>query len=152
MPLALVTDPTWVFFVVLMIILFSPILLRRLRTPHIIGLILAGVMIGQHGFNVIERDRSFEIFGQVGIYFIMFLASLEMNMGSVRQYGRKGFLQGFRPHRACRWEKRILFIAFCGTQLFAVLLPRCYPTTLPSYRSAARPIMGKPATPLTMAS
>ena len=94
MPLALVTDPTWVFFVVLMIILFSPILLRRLRTPHIIGLILAGVMIGQHGFNVIERDRSFEIFGQVGIYFIMFLASLEMNMGSVRQYGRKGFLFG----------------------------------------------------------
>ena len=55
MPMALVTDPTWVFFVVLMIILFSPILLRRLRTPHIIGLILAGVMIGQHGFNIIER-------------------------------------------------------------------------------------------------
>lgn len=94
MPLALITDPTWVFFVVLMIILFSPILLRRLRTPHIIGLILAGVMIGQHGFNVIERDRSFEIFGQVGIYFIMFLAALEMNMGSVHQYGRKGVLYG----------------------------------------------------------
>lgn len=94
MPMALVTDPTWVFFVVLMIILFSPILLRRLRTPHIIGLILAGVMIGQHGFNIIERDRSFEIFGQVGIYFIMFLAALEMNMGSVHQYGRKGFLFG----------------------------------------------------------
>lgn len=94
MPLALIMDPTWVFFVVLMIILFSPILLRRLRAPHIIGLILAGVLIGQHGFNVIERDRSFEIFGQVGIYFIMFLAALEMNMGSVRQYGRKGLLFG----------------------------------------------------------
>lgn len=93
--MALITDPTWVFFVVLMIILFSPILLRRLRTPHIIGLILAGVMIGQHGFNIIERDRSFEIFGQVGIYFIMFLAALEMNMGSVQQYGRKGLLFGF---------------------------------------------------------
>jgi Kef-type K+ transport system membrane component KefB len=93
-PLALITDPTWVFFVVLVIILFSPILLRRLRTPHIIGLILAGVMIGQHGFNVIERDRSFEIFGQVGIYFIMFLAALEMNMGSVHKYGRKGLLFG----------------------------------------------------------
>ena len=98
MPLALVTDPTWVFFVVLMIILFSPILLRRLRTPHIIGLILAGVMIGQHGFNVIERDRSFEIFGQVGIYFIMFLAALEMNMGSVQQYGRKGLLFGITTY------------------------------------------------------
>lgn len=94
MPLALVTDPTWVFFVVLVIILFSPILLRRLRTPHIIGLILAGVLIGQHGFNIIERDRSFEIFGQVGLYFIMFLAALEMNMGSVWQYGRKGLTFG----------------------------------------------------------
>ena len=93
-PLALVTDPTWVFFVVLVIILFSPIILRRLRTPHIIGLILAGVLIGQHGFNIIERDRSFEIFGQVGIYYIMFLAALEMNMGSVRQYGRMGLLFG----------------------------------------------------------
>ena len=85
LPLALITDPTWIFFVVLIIILFSPILLKRLRTPHIIGLILAGVLIGQHGFNIIERDRSFEIFGQVGIYFIMFLAALEMNMGSVHQ-------------------------------------------------------------------
>ncbi len=93
-PLALITDPTWVFFVVLVIILLSPILLKRLRTPHIIGLILAGVCIGQHGFNIIERDRSFEIFGQVGIYFIMFMAALEMNMGSVRQYGRKGLLFG----------------------------------------------------------
>ncbi len=94
MPLALITDPTWIFFVVLVVILMSPILLKRLRVPHIIGLILAGVMIGQYGFNIIERDRSFEIFGQVGIYFIMFLAALEMNMGSVQQYGRKGMLFG----------------------------------------------------------
>lgn len=93
-PMALITDPTWIFFVVLVIILMSPILLRRLRTPHIIGLILAGVFIGQYGFNIIERDRSFEIFGQVGIYFIMFLAALEMNMGSVQQYGRRGVLFG----------------------------------------------------------
>lgn len=92
--MALITDPTWIFFVVLVIILMSPILLRKLRTPHIIGLILAGVFIGQYGFNIIERDRSFEIFGQVGIYFIMFMAALEMNMGSVQQYGRKGLLYG----------------------------------------------------------
>ncbi len=94
MPMALITDPTWIFFVVLVIILMSPILLKRLRAPHIIGLILAGVIIGQYGFNIIERDRSFEIFGQVGIYFIMFMAALEMNMGSVRQYGRKGVFLG----------------------------------------------------------
>lgn len=91
---ALITDPTWIFFVVLGIILLAPLLLRRLRIPHIIGLILAGVLVGEHGFNLLRRDSSFEIFGQVGIYYIMFLAALELDMGSVAQYGRKGLKFG----------------------------------------------------------
>lgn len=91
---ALITDPTQVFFVVLCIILFAPLLLRRLRIPHVIGLILAGVLVGQYGFNLLERDSSFQLFGQVGIYYIMFLAGLELDMGSVKQYGRKGMRFG----------------------------------------------------------
>ena len=91
---ALISDPTWIFFLVLVIILLAPLLLRRLRVPHIIGLMLAGVLIGPYGFNVIERDRSFEIFGQVGIYYIMFLAALELDMGSVEHYGRRGLQFG----------------------------------------------------------
>lgn len=91
---ALITDPTWVFFLVLVIILSAPLLLRRLRIPPIIGLMLAGVLIGPFGFNVFERDRSFEIFGQVGIYYIMFLAALELDMGSVSHYGRRGLQFG----------------------------------------------------------
>lgn len=87
---ALVTDPTWIFFVVLCIILFAPLLLRRLRIPHIIGLILAGIIVGQYGLNILDRDSSFELFGQVGIYYIMFLAGLELDMGSVEHYGRDG--------------------------------------------------------------
>ena len=78
---ALITDPTWIFFMVLGIILLAPILLRRLRIPHIIGLILAGMLVGEHGFNLLSRDSSFELFGQVGIYYIMFLAALELEIG-----------------------------------------------------------------------
>lgn len=89
------TDPTWVFFLVLVIILFAPILLRRLHIPHVVGLIIAGILVGQYGFNLLARDSSFEIFGQVGIYYIMFLAGLEMDMGSVARYGRQGVLFGF---------------------------------------------------------
>ena len=85
---ALITDPTWMFSVVLGIILFAPLLLRQLRVPPIIGLILAGMLVGQYGFNLLAHDRSFELFGQVGIYYIMFLAGLELEMGSVEQYGR----------------------------------------------------------------
>ena len=91
---ALISDPTWIFFLVLAIILLAPLLLRRLRVPHIIGLMLAGVLVGPFGLNLIERDRSFEIFGQVGIYYIMFLAALELDMGSVEHYGRRGLQFG----------------------------------------------------------
>ena len=59
-----ITDPTWVFFLVLIIILFAPMILGRLHIPHIIGMILAGVVIGEYGFNVLERDSSFELFGK----------------------------------------------------------------------------------------
>ena len=80
-----ITDPTWNFFVVLGIILFAPMLLERLRVPSIVGLIFAGVVIGPHGFGVLERDDSFELFGKVGLYYIMFLASLEMNLQDVQK-------------------------------------------------------------------
>ncbi len=91
---AKITDPTWIFFTVLCIILFAPLLLGKLRIPHVIGLILAGVLIGEYGFDVLERDSSFQLFGQVGIYYIMFLAGLELNMGSVEKYGRDGIKFG----------------------------------------------------------
>lgn len=94
--MALIQDPTLIFSVVLCIILFAPLILRRLHVPHIIGLILAGVLVGPFGLNVLERDSSFEIFGQVGIYYIMFLAGLELDMGSVQRYGREGVRFGIQ--------------------------------------------------------
>ena len=66
-----VTDPTWIFFLVLSIILFAPILLGKLKIPHIVGMILAGVLIGPYGLHVLDKDSSFELFGNVGLYYIM---------------------------------------------------------------------------------
>lgn len=81
-----ITDPTWIFFWVLCIILFAPLLFHKLRLPHIIGMILAGLLIGPNGLNILERDDSFELFGKVGLYYIMFLASLEINMQEMKVY------------------------------------------------------------------
>ena len=89
-----ITDPTWIFFLVLCIILFAPILLARLRIPHIIGMILAGVVVGEHGFNILERDSSFELFGKVGLLYIMFLAGLEMDMDDFKKNRTKGLVFG----------------------------------------------------------
>lgn len=89
-----VTDPTWIFFLVLIIILFAPMILGRLRIPHIIGMILAGVVVGKYGFNILERDSSFELFGKVGLYYIMFLTGLEMDMDDFKKNRTKGLIFG----------------------------------------------------------
>lgn len=82
------------FFLVLVIILFAPIVLERLRIPHIIGMILAGLVVGEHGFNILARDSSFELFGKVGLYYIMFLAGLEMNMEDFKSIRGKATVLG----------------------------------------------------------
>ena len=80
-----ITDPTLIFFVVLLIVLFAPIIMGKLRIPHIIGMVLAGIVVGKYGLNILERDSSFELFGRVGLYYIMFLAALEMDMEGMKK-------------------------------------------------------------------
>lgn len=89
-----ITDPTWIFFTVLAIILFAPMLLERLRIPSIVGMIFAGLLVGPHGVGLLERDGSFELFGKVGLYYIMFLASLEMNLQDVQRIKSRAAVLG----------------------------------------------------------
>ena len=89
-----ITSPTLIFFVVLLIILLAPIIMGKLRIPHIIGMVLAGVLVGKYGLNILERDSSFELFGKVGLLYIMFLAGLEMDLESVKKNSRRFLLFG----------------------------------------------------------
>lgn len=78
-------DPVLVFSLVLIIILFSPILLSRIKIPAIIGLILAGVIIGPKGLQVIASDEPFKLFGSVGLLYIMFMAGIEIDMNDFKK-------------------------------------------------------------------
>ena len=89
-----ITDPTLIFFVVLLMILLSPIIMGRLRIPHIIGMVLAGVLVGKYGLNILGRDASFELFGRVGLFYIMFLAGLEMDMEGLKKNRNRVVLFG----------------------------------------------------------
>lgn len=88
------TNPVIIFSLVLFIILFSPILLERIKVPHIIGLIIAGVIVGPHGLNLLQRDSSIVLFGTVGLLYIMFLAGLEIDMEEFKKNTTKSFLLG----------------------------------------------------------
>ncbi len=87
-------DPVVIFTLVLLIILLSPIVFRKLRIPSIIGLLLAGVVIGPNGLNILLRDSSIILFGTVGLLYIMFMAALEIDMGHFKKNSYKSGVFG----------------------------------------------------------
>jgi len=87
-------DPTLKFLVILGIILFAPILLNKLRIPSILGLIIAGIIIGPHGINLLERDSGIILSGTAGLLYIMFLAGLEINLTEFKKNSFKSLLFG----------------------------------------------------------
>ena len=90
----LVTNPVAIFLIVLTIILLAPVILNKLKIPHIIGMIVAGVVAGPFGLHILDSDSSFAIFGQVGLLYLMFLAGLEIDMYHLRRNMRRGVLFG----------------------------------------------------------
>src|SRR3546814_18501923 len=88
------TDPVLVFTLVLFIILFSTIILKRFRIPSLLGMILAGILVGPNGFNILMRDSSIVLFGTVGLLYIMFLAGLELDMNELLESRNRSVIMG----------------------------------------------------------
>lgn len=88
------TSPVIIFSLVLFIILFAPILFNKINVPHIIGLILAGIIIGPYGLNLLLRDSSIVLFGTVGLLYIMFTAGLEIDLEQFKKNRGKSLVFG----------------------------------------------------------
>ena len=56
------TNPVLIFSLILLIILLSPIVLKKLNIPGIIGLIISGVVIGPHGLNILAKNSAIDLF------------------------------------------------------------------------------------------
>lgn len=87
-------NPVLIFTLILFIILFAPILLNKIRIPQIIGLIIAGAVIGPNGFHLMNRDSSILLFGTVGLLYIMFLAGIEIDMADFKKNRNKSLVFG----------------------------------------------------------
>lgn len=88
-------NPVLIFSLVLLIILLSPLLLKRINIPGIIGLILSGVIIGPFGLNILEKNSAVELFSTIGLLYIMFIAGLELDMNDFRVNRNKSLVFGF---------------------------------------------------------
>lgn len=87
-------NPVLVFSVILFIILLSPIILRMLRVPGIVGLILSGVVIGPYGLNIIENNSAINLFSTIGLLYIMFIAGLELDLNEFRLHRHRSLVFG----------------------------------------------------------
>lgn len=133
-------NPVIIFSLVLFIILFAPILLSKIKVPHIIGLIIAGVIVGQHGLNLLRRDASITLFGTVGLLYIMFIAGLEIDMGEFKKNSKKiiffGLTTFFLPLVAGSLASHFIL---GYSYLTSILLASMFSThTLVSYPIASR--------------
>lgn len=89
------TNPVLIFSLILVIILVSPIIFRRINIPGIIVLILSGVVIGPYGFGLLEQNTAIDLFSKIGLLYIMFIAGLELDMNQFKVNRNKSFLFGF---------------------------------------------------------
>lgn len=89
-----ITNPVIKFLLILLIILLAPILLNRVKIPPLLGLIIAGAVVGPKGFGLIERDSGIILSGTAGLLYIMFLAGLEIDLHDFKKNKNKSLVFG----------------------------------------------------------
>lgn len=103
-------DPILKFLLILIIILAAPLVLNKLKIPYLLGLIIAGAVIGPNGFNLVLRDSSIILSGTAGLLYIMFTCGLELDMSDLRKNG---------------WQSAVFGVyTFCIPLLFGLLAGR----------------------------
>ncbi|MGL4854677.1 MAG: cation:proton antiporter, partial [Lentisphaeria bacterium] len=89
-----IKDPVIIFSLVLCVMLILPLIFAKMHIPGILGIIIAGVILGPNGFNVLAKDSSVVLFGTVGIVYLMFFSGLEVDFNDFKKSSLKSFIFG----------------------------------------------------------
>lgn len=87
-------EPIVPFAILLVVILTVPALFERLRLPGLVGLLVAGVVLGPNGLNVLQNKMpTMQLLSDIGLVYLMFVAGLEIDMALFRKtkYRSAGF-------------------------------------------------------------
>ncbi|MEB3290394.1 MAG: cation:proton antiporter [Leptolyngbya sp.] len=134
-----VTDPVAVFLTILAVMLIAPLVVERLKLPGIIGLILAGVVIGPHGLGMLERDDTIILLGTVGLLFLMFLGGLETSLDDLKKDADKPIIFGLATFTVPMVLGAVVMLALGYGFWAAVLVASC----LASHTLVALPVLNK---------
>lgn len=134
-----INDPVAVFLLILAIMLVAPLLFERLNLPGIVGLILAGVIVGPEGLGLLERDENIVLLGTVGLLFLMFMAGLETSLDDFKDNGDKAVVFGLATFIAPMIVGTIAMMLVGYGFLAAVLVASCFA----SHTLLALPVLNK---------
>lgn len=89
-----IAEPVLIFALAMALFLLAPVLFQRIGIPGIVGLIVAGVLVGPNVTGLLERDFTFDLLGQVGLLYLVFLAGLELDLNRFNQERRRSVVFG----------------------------------------------------------
>ncbi|MGB7415880.1 MAG: cation:proton antiporter [Thermosynechococcaceae cyanobacterium] len=139
MPALPLTNPVYVFGVLMLILLLAPIIAGRLRVPALVMLILLGCLLGSNGLGVISRDSSLVFFEKIGLLYIMLLAGLQMDLSNLKQLGLRSLILGLLTFSVPFMVGILTGHLMAVGGLTAILLGLLYsPHTLLAYPTLAR--------------
>lgn len=134
-----ITDPVPVFLLIIAIMLIAPLLFERLKLPGIVGLILAGVIVGPHGLGLLERDGTIVLLGTVGLLFLMFMAGLETSLDDLKYNADKATIFGIGTFVVPMAMGTVAMLLLNYSLLAAVLVASCFA----SHTLLALPVVSK---------
>lgn len=134
-----ITDPVAVFLIIMAIMLVAPLLFQRLRMPGIIGLILAGVLVGPSGLGVLERDSTIILLGTVGLLFLMFMGGLETSLNDLKLNANKAITFGLATFAVPMVLGTLAMVAIGYSYLAAILVASCFA----SHTLVALPVLSR---------
>lgn len=134
-----ISDPVAVFLLILAIMLIAPLLFERLRLPGIVGLILAGVIVGPEGLGLLERGSNIILLGTIGLLFLMFMAGLETSLDDLKNNGDKAIIFGMATFLAPMILGTVAMMLLGYGVLAAVLVASCFA----SHTLLALPVLSK---------
>src|SRR5215208_2426863 len=88
-------EPVAFFLLIMTIILVTPLLSERVKLPGIIGIIIGGMLIGPHGFGLIEAGDRMEFLSTIGLVYLMFSAGLEVDIHQFLRVRGRAAVFGF---------------------------------------------------------
>ncbi len=78
---SLINSPIIAFTILLIVIFTIPPIFERLRLPGLVGLLLAGIILGQNGLKLLNSEsETIKLLSEIGKLYLMFVAGLEIDL------------------------------------------------------------------------